>query len=413
MADCADSQMRCEHGEPQEACIYGDSSIVGHRPGMPCDWGNLSALCTSQLASCVCSQPTAGIATSAIPTYATTPFAAAMIYIGSPLMLWGLTLIVYPLFRLLTQWTRTYTLPPSLTTSVSATAFRAWIVLCAVATVALIVLSRTLPADVWGDCARRGVCTYHMMFCEGTRHHSPVRHPANFWSNLPYVYLAIGILVVGADARARSSPRPNQLLDASFGIVLLSMAMASFGWHGSNCTAIHFVDIGLMNCVIAFFPYRFIAASAVAAAGGRVAHYSTPICLGFWAILASQAAWAADQTDQFHAAFPTGHSRMLTLQPIEILLYLSSPGLYPLPFLARMAQRRTWGCVPALVVSVLALPLGFCFHASERVVLDLYCDPFSLAVQPTAIFHVFTAIAIGGAYVQSHAIEGAGADEAA
>ena len=49
----------------------------------------------------------------------------------------------------------------------------------------------------------------------------------------------------------------------SFALVLLGMAIASFGWHASNCTEVHFVDIGLMNSVIAFFPLRFGFASAV------------------------------------------------------------------------------------------------------------------------------------------------------
>ena len=84
-----------------------------------------------------------------------------------------------------------------------------------------------------------------------------MRHPANFWSNLPYVYAALGMLCLAADERARRVARPYQLLDLSFALVLLGMAIASFGWHASNCTAVHFVDIGLMNSVIAFFPLRF------------------------------------------------------------------------------------------------------------------------------------------------------------
>ena len=43
-------------------------------------------------------------------------------------------------------------------------------------------------------------------------------------------------------------------------------------------------------------------------------------------------------------------------------------------------------------------------HALERLVTDLRCEPTSLLTQPTACFHVFTAIAISGAYVQAHAV---------
>lgn len=318
-------------------------------------------------------------------------------------MLFVMTFLVWPLYRCFPGWSRSYTLPQSV--RMSSTAVRVWLVLSAVATAVFVVLMNSLPADVWGECARRGVCVYHMMFCEATRHRSAVRHPANFWSNLPYVWLATGMLCLAADSRVRRVARPFALLDASFALVLLGMSLASFAWHGSNCTAVHFVDIGLMNCVIAYFPYRFVASSAVVAAGGSAARSSAAITVGFWALVASQAVWASAQTPLFREAFPTGHSRILSLQPLEILIYVGAPGLYPLPFLARMAQRRTWGCLPALVVSVLALPVGFCFHAAERVVIDLYCDPWSAIVQPTACFHVFTALAIAGAYVQAHAIE--------
>ena len=42
-------------------------------------------------------------------------------------------------------------------------------------------------------------------------------------------------------------------------------------------------------------------------------------------------------TPLYHQAFPTGHSRFLTLTPVEIMLYVGLPGLYPLPVLWRMA----------------------------------------------------------------------------
>lgn len=404
ITDCGASQLACALGEPQEVCHYGTPAVMGFRPGAPCDWGNLSALCTSTLTGCECAELwTAGFEKSALPIYFESPTSIG-IYAG-PAMLWILTLLVYPLYRMLSHWSRSRKLPRSLTTFVSSTAIQTWMALCVFCTAALVALSYSLPANVWGDCANRGVCVYHMMFCEATRHHSAVRHPANFWSNLPYLYMALGMLCVAIDARRRRSPRPYQLLDASFAVVLLGMCLASFAWHGSNCTAIHFVDIALMNCVMAYFPYRFIAASLIVASGKNEAQFSLAIALGFWAIVGQQALWAADQTPQFHGAFPTGYSRLLSVTHVEIALYVGLPGLYPLPVLARMAQRKTWGCVPALVVSVLALPIGFCFHAAERLVMDVYCSPWSVLSQPTATFHVCTALAIAGGYVQAHALE--------
>ena len=46
-------------------------------------------------------------------------------------------------------------------------------------------------------------------------------------------------------------------------------------------------------------------------------------------------------TPLYHQAFPTGHSRFLTLTPLEIMLYIGIPGLYPLPVLWRMAPTLT------------------------------------------------------------------------
>ena len=266
-----------------------------------------------------------------------------------------------PLYKHLTGWSRTFRPPRAVTSAVSRRAVVAWVALCVGATAALLLAALLLPAAVWGDCVNSGVCVYHMMFCEATRHHTAVRHPANFWSNLPYVYAALGMLCLAADERARRVARPYQLLDLSFALVLLGMAIASFGWHASNCTALHFVDIGLMNSVIAFFPLRFGFASAVHAL--RLPETRAVTVAAFWfyaALVASQFAWASEMTGQYHQAFPTGHSRFLTLQPVEIMLYVGLPGLYPLPVLWRMAQLRSWGCVPAIALCVIALPLGFC-----------------------------------------------------
>ena len=44
-------------------------------------------------------------------------------------------------------------------------------------------------------------------------------------------------------------------------------------------------------------------------------------------------------------------------------------------------------------------------HAAERLVVDLHCEPASLLTQPTACFHVATALAIMAAYVHALALE--------
>ena len=215
LADCAASTLSCAAGEPQEMCSYGGGA-PGHRPGQPCDWGDLSSLCTSQLASCDCSAPT-GIEASPLTRYTeASPLDATVVYAG-PVMLWTLTLLTWPLYKHLTGWSRTFRPPRAVTSAVSRRAIVVWVALCVGATAALLLAALLLPPAAWGPCAQRGVCVYHMMFCEATRHHSAVRHPANFWSNLPYVYAALGMLCLAADERARRVARPYQLLDLRFG----------------------------------------------------------------------------------------------------------------------------------------------------------------------------------------------------
>ena len=92
---------------------------------------------------------------------------------------------------------------------------------------------------------------------------------------------------------------------------------------------------------------------------------------------------ATSQTDRYHEAFPTGRARYLSLQPVEIMLYIGLPGLYPLPFLLRMAQRRTWGCVPAMFISVLTLVLS----SAHSAVVPHTCTNAMLDACPCALAH--------------------------
>ena len=104
---------------------------------------------------------------------------------------------------------------------------------------------------------------------------------------------------------------------------------------------------------------------------------------------------------------PTSRARNLagSVTPTEIALYVGLPGLYCAPTLALMSSMRTWGHAPALVACLLALPVAFSGHASERLVLNLACHPTSLLAQPTAIFHAASGVAIAAAYVQARALQ--------
>jgi len=347
------------------------------------------------------------LATSALAPYMED--SAAFVY-GGPILLWGLTLIL-PSLWLVLDWKQSFTLPRALS-SASGSAWRTWLALCVLVLLVLVGFERLAPSDVWGDCAPRGVCVYHMMFCEATRHHSPVRHPANFWSNLLFIWAALGILCLTADERARSSTRPYQLLDVYFGLLLFVHSLASFAWHGSNCTEIHFVDIGLMGSVIAFFPYRFLAASLINALGWDESSLSKAVAVGYIALSIGIVSTDYAKTDLYHQAFPTGRARAKSLSGLDILSYIGLPGLYPLPSLPLMAMRKHWGCLPAIFLSIIALPVGFCGHALERLVADMYCMPTALILQPTALLHWGAGLAIMGGYVQTHALEDARAASA-
>ena len=407
--DCATSTLTCPSGvEPQEVCLYGPTRARGPHtpPEVLCDWewaadGNYTASCTSELYSCECpgDQPDS-LSTSALGPYMEEH---AMFVYGGPALLWGLTLILPSLYLIL-DWKRTFALPYAIRT---ASTIKTWFALCALSLFGLIAFNIFAPSNVWGECAQRGVCVYHMMFCEATRHHTAIRHPANFWSNLPFLWAALGILCVSADEYKKRSTRPNLMLDTYFGLLLFVHSFASFAWHGSNCTSIHFVDIALMSSVIAFFPYRFIASSAINVLGWSERKLSVPVALGYISITLAICISEIGKTPLYHESFPTGRARSMSLKPLDIMCYIGMPGLYPMPLVPLMAMRKSWGCVPAIFITVLALPIGFCGHALERLVADVGCMPTALLLQPTAILHWGAGLAIMGGYVQIHALEDA------
>ena len=192
------SDMACEHGEPQETCSYHP----------PCTW---ASPCQSQLDGCKCPEPYGGVDTSVLP-----PFVEAG-YAGFAL-LW-----LPPLLVVICRYSRKRpksVFPPQLKLS---SGLRLWLAACVVFTAALALIANFAPADFWGEC-RHEICVYHAMFCEPTRHASIVRHPSNFWSNLPYVYTSFYLLILLYGERSSGSARAFQLLDALFAVVLFSLA---------------------------------------------------------------------------------------------------------------------------------------------------------------------------------------------
>jgi len=382
----------------------------------PCNWD--TPTCQSEQTGCACPQASSGIASSILPDEGAVPHA----YAGFS-MLWLLLLLLPTLAKWCKPkavWQSSASLA-DLVAAVPPGVLRCWAALCTASTAGLVGFASLAPPGVWGGCEAE-VCVYHSMFCEPTRHGSAVRHPANFWSNLPYLYVSLFLLCqAGGDAlghgRGRGA-RPYALLDAAFGLVLFGLSLASLGWHASNCPAVHFVDIGLMDSVIAWFPLR-TAAMACSSARQRLllrrpryvgadadADADASLLAGLAYAVAAAAicrGWYA-KTEQFSRGFPTGRARS-DLVPSEVLLFVGLPALYPVPALATAVLRGRLGHAGAMRTALVSLALGFSAHGAERLALDLWCDPSSY-LQPTAALHVCTGVTIGAGYVWARSIEG-------
>ena len=160
-----------------------------------------------------------------------------------------------------------------------------------------------------------------------------------------------------------------------------------------------------MNCVIAFFPFRFLFSSAAHLINGSDEGASGVAAAGYVAVCAFLFSDMVVKTETFRNGFPTGVARAANgLSALETALYIGLPGLYPLPTLLLMGQRGSWGHVPAMLTCLLTLPIAFLGHAAEKLVLDFRCEPTSLWSQPTATFHFFSGLAIAAAFVQARAL---------
>ena len=78
---------------------------------------------------------------------------------------------------------------------------------------------------------------------------------------------------------------------------------------------------------IAFFPYRFLVASAINLLGWSERRMGTRVALGYVAIVALICASELPKGRLYHEAFPTGRARYASLQPLDIMLYIGLPGL--------------------------------------------------------------------------------------
>eukprot|EP00941_MAST-03F_sp_MAST-3F-sp1_P002138 g2138.t1 len=394
----------CSNGlEAQELCEYNSKG---------CDWTGHN--CDSQMNGCVCpKERNFGLKDSLIELFTKENGPLSIMTAYVLLVSCALTLLALHLLNGYLppkKWSRG--LQNSTLHPISGNVIRIWLTLCTAATVCLVLFSIFAGPDIWPNGCSNHVCVYHQMFCEATRHSSVVRHPANFWSNLPYLYISLFLVIISVDDLwVKQKRRPYIILDCIFGFVLMGMAIASFVWHGSNCTDIHFVDIGLMNSTIAFFPLRFslmaIASLLNISEVGLPFRAFSSILYSVCVLLLFTSAYG--KTELYHEAFPTGRSRtgaeFAPLSQMDIILYIGLPGLYVVPAIFVAYLRKHWGCVKVIHVAQVALVIAFFGHSCEKLVVDLYCYPMSLFLQPTANFHFWSGIAIACAYIEGRALE--------
>ena len=309
---------------------------------------------------------------------------------------------------------------------------------CAAATCAVVALaSLKLVPGHQGllDCGREGtgMCTYHSMFCEPSRRGAgvAVRHPVNTWSNLPYLYAGIlsfgfacqqqppqqeggGASILGRYARA---------LDACFGCFVLALFACSFLWHATNCNAVHYFDLATMDCVILFFPLRYLflllarllarpraagdgkdEAPRLRLSAARAHALGAAALAGAALMLATRLRKAQAQFDagDFDQGFPTGAARSVaaagggegSLSGAEVASLALPPVFYAvLPTLVALSLRDP-GDLRAAVSGAAFLACGWVLHLGERWAFAYGpCfgrGPLASVVQATGWFHLCT-----------------------
>ena len=113
---------------------------------------------------------------------------------------------------------------------------------------------------------------------------------------------------------------------------------------------------------------------------------------------------ALQQAPLYAQAFPTGRARS-DLSLSEVATILAFPALYPLPSWLVVGLRRHWGHTPSMLLAASLLPLGFGAQMCERWALDLFCEPTSYLLQPTAVLHLATGLTISAAYVHARSVQ--------
>lgn len=314
----------------------------------------------------------------------------------SPLFLW---LILY-LCRAGSLRRARSLLPHDLPAEVASTADgwrrrTTWAGCCLVATCVVLAICELLLWD-WPFAGSSDVCVYKQMFCEPTRHGRLVRHPINAYSNLPYLYVALWLLLGSSSTAARP-------MDGCFAVALLVLSGVSFAWHATNVPAIQCWDLAAMQSVILFFPVRY---AAVALGRWLSRRQASAFGLVGYALVVGAQVWRAAElsTGLLDTGFPTGRSRT-SLSLAEALLLVAMPLVYAVAPLVAMAARGLVGDAQCLVGCFLSLAIGWQFHLAERWALDMACPqsdqrraPPQTALrgllQPTGTFHALTAATI-------------------
>jgi hypothetical protein len=220
----APTMLTCAIGEPQEVC----------RLLTPC---NLNTTCRSVPAGFACPQARADVSGSILPGIGAEREAAIgfLVLLSTPLL--------YPLvgraLRAGAPWRTTHGWRAAVAAITPQARPELHAILMVAAAAAMISFDYAAPVGVWGNCVD-SVCVYHMMFGEATRHGAAVRHPANYYSNVISIWIALFLLCEAAHTAHAAwalgrPPRPFAVYDALFGLILLLMTLASLAWHASNC----------------------------------------------------------------------------------------------------------------------------------------------------------------------------------
>ncbi len=153
-----------------------------------------------------------------------------------------------------------------------------------------------------------------------------IRHFFNAWSNVVFLFAGTTICLMQFGRAAESTSFPFQVIDLSLGIGVVALSFVSFLWHSGNRPIVQYVDLTIMEAVIACILVRYICLILPRQAKSRYPHLGTSSTISAWvcavlfiAALGHNVWLNVDRNEKqlFHSTMPTGefdfHCLLLTL----------------------------------------------------------------------------------------------------